>query len=403
MGTKNQADGGKGHPVIRRFQTRVRQFATALLKEELTPGRAAAAVFLGIFIGIVPIYGFQTLAAVGVAWFFRLNKPLTVAGTFINNPLLQPVIVVSSVELGYFLRGGSFRPFHLSALAGAHMKEELLAWVMGSVLLGALAGGAGAAITAVVVQLKARANPSLSNPSSSNPSLSNRGVSNLGLRDRTRFVNGMFAQCAWPDRGFVRWKLRLDRIFGLLAAEDLGSGIVVDLGCGYGMALSFTAFGDGSRRLVGCDLDARRIAVARQALSALHADLSVADIRSLDLPPAGLILILDVLQYLPANEQLTLLKRCCSALAPHGILIFRVHDHERGLWSTITMAFDRLIFACGRAGVRPVTLPAAEYNRVLEDAGMHVEERRFRNRLPLAHILFIAKKPSAEGATEGAA
>jgi len=80
------------------------------------------------------------------------------------------------------------------------------------------------------------------------------------------------------------------------------------------------------------------------------------------------------------------------------MLIFRVHDRERGLWSTITMAFDRLIFAWGRAGVRPLTLPAAEYHRVLESAGLRVEERRFRNRLPLAHILFIAKKPLTEAA-----
>ena len=354
------------------------------MKEGLTPGRAAAAAFLGLFIGIVPIYGFQTLAAVGVAWLFRLNKPLTVAGTFINNPLLQPVIIVASVEIGYFLRGGSFRPFHISALAGAHMKEELLAFAMGSVVLGVLVGGAGAAITAVVVQARAAGN---------------RALSNTGLRERVHFVQGMFAGCGWADRGFVRWKLRLDKIFGLLAAEDLGSGTVVDLGCGYGMALSFAAFGDSSRSLVGCDLDEHRVAVARQALSSLHADLSVADVRALDLPPAGLILILDVLQYLGADEQLALLNRCCSALAPLGILIFRVHDHERGPWSTITMAFDRLIFACGRAGVRPLTLPAAQYHSVLENAGMQVEERRFRNRLPLAHILFIAKKPMAEAAT----
>ena len=362
--------------MIRRFQTRARQFVTALLKERLDPGRAAAAVFLGIFIGIVPIYGFQTLAAVGLALLFRLNKPLTVAATFINNPLLQPVIVVSSVELGYFLRGGSFRPLNLSALAGAHLhlKEELLAWVIGSVALGILVGGVGAAITAVVIHLHRKA------------------AANRELRDRVRFVKRMFARCAWGDRGFVRWKLRLDRIFGLLAAENLGSGTVVDLGCGYGMALGFAAFGDSSRRLVGCDLDAHRIAVAREALSALNADLSVADVRHFELPPAGLILILDVLQYLPADEQLALLKRCCSALAPEGILIFRVHDRERGLWSRITMAFDRLIFACGSAGVRPLMLPAVEYHSVLENAGMQVEERRFRNRLPLAHILFVAKK-----------
>jgi uncharacterized protein (DUF2062 family)/SAM-dependent methyltransferase len=360
----------------------VREFTTVLLKEELSPGRAAAAVFLGIFIGIVPIYGFQLLAAVGLAFFFRLNKPLTVAGTFINNPLLQPLIVMSSVELGYFLRGGSFRPFHLSALTGAHMKEELLAWVMGSVVLGVLLGGVGAAITAVLIQLKGPANP--------------------GLRDRIRFVKRMFVGCPRADRGFVAWKLRLDRIFvllaGLLGGEDLGSRTVVDLGCGYGTALSFAAFGDNTRRLVGCDVDAHRIAVARQALRELNADLSVADVRGFDLPPAGLILILDVLQYLPADEQLALLRRCCSALAPKGILIFRVHDRERGLLSIITMAFDRLIFSCGRAGVRPLMLSAAEYHGAMEEAGMQVAERRFRNRLPLAHILFIAKKSSAENA-----
>lgn len=377
--------------MIRGFQTRARQFATVLLTESLDPGRAAAAVFLGIFIGIVPIYGFQLLVAVGLAVLFRLNKPLTVASTFINNPLLQPAIVVSSVELGYFLREGAFRPFHMSALAGAHVKEELLAWVTGGVVLGVLVGGAGGLIAAVVVKLKAPAN--------------------LELRGRIRFVNQMFAQCPRADRGFVRWKLRLDRIFvllaGLLAAEDLGSGTVVDLGCGYGMALCFAAFGNKTRRLVGCDLDAHRIAVARQALSTLHADLSVADVRGFelrsDLPPAGLILILDVLQYLSADEQLRLLKRCCSALAPRGLLVFRVHDRERWPWSTITMAFDRLIFVFGKAGVRPLTLPATEYHTVLENAGMQVSECRFRNRLPLAHILFIAKKPLAEGTPEGAA
>ena len=364
--------------MIRRFQTRARQFVSVLLKEKLEPRQAAAAVFLGIFIGIVPIYGFQLVTAVGAALFFKLNKPLTVGATFINNPLLQPLIIVSSVEIGYFLRSGSFRHFQLSALTGAHFKDEVFALVTGSVVLGVLVGGLGAAITAAVIQFKS--------------------PRDQGLRDRVRFVNGMFARSAWPDRGFVRWKMQLDRIFALLAAEDLGSGTVVDLGCGYGLALGFVAFSQPRRRLVGGDLDGHRIKVARQALSSLNADLSVGDIRNVELPPAGLILILDVLQYLSADEQMTMLQRCCSALVPQGILIFRVHDRERGLWSKITLAFDRLLFVLAPGSVRPVTLVAAEYRSVLEKAGMQVEERRFRNRLPLAHILFIAKKPLAEAA-----
>jgi len=369
--------------VIRRFKAHARKFITPLLKERLDPFGAAAAVFLGIFIGIVPIYGLQTLAAMGVAFLLRLNKPLTVAGTFINNPLLQPLIVFSSVELGCLLRVGSFQPLNLSALAAARThinKEQLFIWLIGSVALGILVGGVGAAITALVVHLHLKAS------------------ANSALRERVRFVNGMYARCDRSARGFVRWKLRLDRIFEFLASENLGSGTVVDLACGHGMALCFTAFGDNRRRLVGCDLDAHRIAVARQALGAWNADLSVADIRHFELPPAGLILVLDVLQYLPAAEQAALLKRCCSALAPEGILLFRVHDRERGLRSAITMAFDRLIFAYGGAGVRPLMLSAAEYRGALENAGVQLEERRFRNRLPLAHILFIARKPLAAAA-----
>jgi SAM-dependent methyltransferase len=192
--------------------------------------------------------------------------------------------------------------------------------------------------------------------------------------------------------------MRLDRIFSLLAAEELGSGTVVDLGCGYGMALCFAAFRDSGRRLVGCDLNTHRIAVARQALQALNAEPSVEDVRHFALPPAGLILILDVLQYLPAEEQLALLKRCCGALEPGGRLIFRVHDRERGLWSALTVGLDRLLFSSEHVGARPTILSAPQYRGALEEAGMMVESRRFRNRLPLVHILFLARRPALESA-----
>lgn len=351
------------------------------MTERLDPRHAAAAVFLGLFIGIVPIYGLQTLAAVGIALLFRLNKPLTVAGTFINNPLLQPFIVFSSVEVGCLLRYGSFQRLNLSTQVTVRphiTREQFFIWLMGSVVLGLMVGGVGAAIAALVVHLK----PKRSAEST--------------LRERVRFVNERFSRSTRSARSFVRWKFRLDRIFGLLAAEGLGSGTVVDLGCGYGMALCFAAYGDSSRRMVGCDLDAHRIAAARQALGSLNLDVAVADIRDFELPPAGLILIMDVLQYLTAAEQAALLSRCCAALEPGGKLIVRVHDLNCGARSAITMGFERLIFACGGAGVRPQILPIAEYRSILADAGVQLEERRFKNRLPLAHILLIARKPRRE-------
>lgn len=146
--------------MIQRLKLRARKFITLLLNEGLDPYRAAAAVFLGIFIGIMPIYGFHALAAVGVALLFRLNKPLTVAGTIISNPLLQPLIIFSSVELGCLLRLGSFQHLSLSELAttGTHLtKEQFIIWLIGSVALGILLGGLGAAVTAVVVHLHRKA------------------------------------------------------------------------------------------------------------------------------------------------------------------------------------------------------------------------------------------------------
>jgi hypothetical protein len=125
----------------------------------------------------------------------------------------------------------------------------------------------------------------------------------------------------------------------------------------------------------------------------------VEDVRRFALPPATLILILDVLQYLDREEQLDLLGRCGRALEPGGKLIFRVQDEERGLYSRFSMGLDRIIFALGRAGRRPFMLTGEAYQRVLEDEGLDVRQVRFRNRLPLAHRLVIGVKgaPGSEG------
>jgi uncharacterized protein (DUF2062 family)/SAM-dependent methyltransferase len=368
----------KRKSVFQGVTAHLRKFASILLTERLDPASAAAAVFWGVFIGIVPIYGLQTLTALSIALLLRLNKPLILAATFINNPLLLPPTVVASVELGSFVRHGSFLPWHWAAFSSDRLKEQLFSWVLGSLVLGLLVGGAAAIVTAAVVHWTA--------------------PSQRSLRARIRFVNRSFAGSARFDRGFVRWKMRLDRIFSLLVAEDLGTGTVVDLGCGYGMGLAFAAFDDRGRTLAGCDLNVHRVAAARRALRDLDAKVSVQDVRDFMLPSAGLILILDVLQYLSAEEQIALLKRCCDALEPGGRLIFRVHDRERGIRTMLTLALDRLLFSAEKVGARPTILRAAQYQAVLLEAGVQVESRRFRNRLPLAHILFYARRPTAMGA-----
>ena len=351
----------------------------AILSEGLAPSRAAAAVFTGVFIGVVPIYGFQLLAAAGAAVVFRLNKPLTLAATFINNPLLQPFLVATSIGLGHLVLNGHYQIITESPFTAHGFTDSLWAWFTGSAILGVALGGLMALATFVAAGLGS--------------------VESRRLRARFRRVRGMYARAPYADRGFVRWKLRLDRVFEFLEAEDPGTGTVIDLGCGHGIASAFVASGNGRRRMLGCDLDGHRVAVAQQAFTGLDAAFQVEDVRRFALPPATLILILDVLQYLDREEQLDLLGRCGRALEPGGKLIFRVQDEERGLYSRFSMGLDRIIFALGRAGRRPFMLTGEAYQRVLEDEGLDVRQVRFRNRLPLAHRLVIGVKgaPGSEG------
>jgi uncharacterized protein (DUF2062 family)/trans-aconitate methyltransferase len=352
----------------------LRQLAATLLTEHLDPGHAAAAVFWGVFIANVPIYGLQTLAIIGLAALLRLNKPLAVAATFVNNPFLQPFLVVSALVLGHFTLTGTFVRFHYTGHL-SDLKPYLGAFLVGSLMMGLLLGAVGAATTFLLFGMRA--------------------TRRAPRRECAKFVNSLFASRSSFDRGFVRWKMRLDRIFDILSSEELGSGAVVDLGCGYGIALGFAAFRDRGRRLIGCDLDARRIAAARKAFSGMNAELAVGDVRNFEFPQAGLIVIFDVLQYLTEAEQLALLQRCSAALAPGGRLMFRVPDRGPGFFSRMSVAFDRLIFLLTGAQARPVVLSAEEYSASLEKAGLQVAQRRFRNRLPLAHLLFVGVKPQA--------
>jgi 2-polyprenyl-6-hydroxyphenyl methylase/3-demethylubiquinone-9 3-methyltransferase len=362
-----------------RLRSSARRVVAAVLSEGLGPGRAAAAVFTGVFIGIVPIYGFQSLAAVGAAVLFRLNKPLTLAATFINNPLLQPLLVATSIGLGHLMLNGHYQVITESPFTAHGFTNSLSAWFAGSAVLGVGVGGLTALGTFVAAGLGSE--------------------ESRRRRARCRQVRGMYARCPWGDRGFVRWKLRLDRVFDFLEVEDPGTGTVIDLGCGHGIASAFVVSGSAGRKLLGCDLDGHRVAVAQQAFEGLDAVFQVEDVRRFPLAPARLILILDVLQYLDHCEQLDLLGRCAGALEGGGKLIFRIQDEERGLYSRFSMGLDRVVFALGRAGRRPSMLTGEEYQRVLEDAGLDVRQVRFRNRLPLAHRLVIAVKagPGSRG------
>jgi len=146
---------------------------------------------------------------------------------------------------------------------------------------------------------------------------------------------------------FVHWKLKLDPVFAALAPLVPRQGFILDLGCGYGLATHWLAFGTDERALLGVDYDESKIAVAqrtcpsRAAVPAASPGVSPAnmsedvlreqtrirfeqrDILEWDYPACDAILLLDVLHYWTPEKQQLILNKARGALRPGGRLILR--------------------------------------------------------------------------------
>jgi len=78
---------------------------TTIIKEQITahnesPFKVSAALGFGVFMGIVPIWGFQMLVAAFLAHFMRLNKILVLAASNISIPPMIPFIIFFSYKAG---------------------------------------------------------------------------------------------------------------------------------------------------------------------------------------------------------------------------------------------------------------------------------------------------------------
>jgi uncharacterized protein (DUF2062 family) len=101
----------------------------ALLHLDESPWRSALALAVGVFLSFTPFWGFQTVLALLLATVFRLNRAVTVTGTWLNLPWFAPFVYAGAVKLGAWMLPD------LSGLAG--LSAYLL---VGSTTLGLAAG-----------------------------------------------------------------------------------------------------------------------------------------------------------------------------------------------------------------------------------------------------------------------
>jgi uncharacterized protein (DUF2062 family) len=109
------------------------QSVRALVAENNSPGRLAAAGALGVFLGALPLVAFHTVAILFAAGFFRLNRVVAVAASQLAMPPLVPAL---AIETGYFIRRGEFLVEISLRTLGYEGLDRLAEWLIGSLVVG---------------------------------------------------------------------------------------------------------------------------------------------------------------------------------------------------------------------------------------------------------------------------
>lgn len=107
--------------------------------------RKSVSVGFGMMMGIMPVWGFQLIAAIFLAILFRLNKGLVILFANISIPPMIPLIIYASYRFGVFwmpqtARSVSFtKSLSLSAIR-YNMKQYLLGSISLAIIAGLVAG-----------------------------------------------------------------------------------------------------------------------------------------------------------------------------------------------------------------------------------------------------------------------
>jgi len=209
---------------------------------------------------------------------------------------------------------------------------------------------------------------------------------------------------------FVRGKLRYDPVFHTLLKRGLipDNGLLIDLGCGLGAlpALLYEAvnlrhagnwpsdwpYPPQNLELHGLELDERKATVAQQVLRG-KAVITHGDIRTAKLPTCSIAIILDVLMYMGADEQMQTLKRVTQAILPGGMLLMRESDASGGLRFHITRLAEQICCLWRGQGLHPLHYrTVAEWTALLRELGFSVTTMPMSEGTPFSNVLFCATR-----------
>lgn len=111
-----------------------------LLQESLTPAPFSSCIGVGVFCGIVPVWGFQTALALVLAQRLGLSRTLTVLASNVSMPAFTPIILYLSLLTGHVVLNAELDfTLSLDSMTLATTGTYALEYLVGSILFAGLA------------------------------------------------------------------------------------------------------------------------------------------------------------------------------------------------------------------------------------------------------------------------
>ena len=350
--------------------------------ESTTPARLGWAVGLGILVGTSPFFGFHLAICLAIATILGLNRAVTYLAANISNPWLAPLVIFASVQTGHLLLTGGWLPMRLESFKSIDPWQFSRAWFLGGAVVGMALGAPAGLMTWIALRRYRKSHPP---PHDVIGARMNETVARYRTQGR-------------PVRKYIEGKFRHDPVYRQVARLAPLPGPIVDLGCGRGQTMLLLSALHPGVAGVGVDHDAGRVAMARRAATGLP-DLRFeqADVQTWPVPPAGTVLLIDILHYNTSQVQDDLVRRSARALLPGGRLLIRDIDAARGARAFVSRMQEYVGRLVGmNRGKTLCFRPMSEIVEVLASEGLVAEPVAATTGLSFGNLLIEARRPGVK-------
>lgn len=123
---------------------------------ELTPGRAAASVAVGLAIGVTPLWGVHWAIVLAVCLPLRLDAGVAYLASNVSLPFIAPFITFAEIEVGSRILRGAWMTLTREEAVKLDPRTIIGELVVGTLVVAVVASATGAALAYGVTSLVRR-------------------------------------------------------------------------------------------------------------------------------------------------------------------------------------------------------------------------------------------------------